>query len=172
MTQPTIPLPPAEELRRILAYDPETGRLSWRVKVANRVRVGDFADTAPEGQYRNVTIKERSYRAHRLIWKLVTGEDPLGEVDHRDLNRSNNRWRNLRSASHSDNGCNKGLYRNNSVGLTGVYPHGSRFYAQIKRHGRKIHLGSFTTPEAAHAAYLAAAQSLHGTFANNRGASR
>lgn len=164
MTRKPVPLPPVEELQRILAYDPLTGRLTWRAKVANRIQVGDSADYAQEGEYRNVTIKGRSYRAHRIIWKMVTGEEPQGEVDHRDLNRSNNRWLNLRDASHSDNGCNKSLYRNNTTGLTGVYPHGSVFYAQIKQHGRQVHLGTFRTPEAAHAAYLAAARELHGSF--------
>ncbi|WP_342106342.1 HNH endonuclease signature motif containing protein [Methylobacterium sp. SI9] len=164
MTREPIPLPPADELRRILSYHPRTGRLTWRVKVANRVQIGDAADNGHEGDYRNVTIKGRSYRAHRIIWKMVTGEEPIGEIDHRDLVRSNNRWLNLRAASHSDNACNKSLYRNNTTGLTGVHPHGSSYHAQIKRHGRQIHLGAFRTIEAAHAAYLAAARELHGSF--------
>jgi hypothetical protein len=88
-------------------------------------------------------------------------------VDHRDLDRTNNRWNNLRRATRSTNAANTRRQRNNTSGFKGVYPHHKtgRWYAQIRKDGRGYYLGSFATPQAAHEAYAAAARELFGEFA-------
>jgi hypothetical protein len=44
---------------------------------------------------------------------------------------------------------------------------GRRFQAQINVAGKKLSLGTFNTPEEAHAAYREAASRYHGEFANH-----
>jgi hypothetical protein len=67
------------------------------------------------------------------------------EADHRDRDRANNRWNNLREASRSCNMRNCGILCNNKSGVTGVSWHksSSNWRSQIKLHGKMIHLGGF-----------------------------
>ena len=162
------PLPSADRLRELLDYAPDTGTLRWKMTNSNRAPAGSIAGEAPSGHgYRQIGIDGDRYRTHRVIWKLMTGRDPVAEIDHVDGDRSNNRWANLREASHSENGCNKPPPRSNTSGFKGVYfdRFAGRWKAQIKFAGRRRHLGRFDTPEEAHAAYRSAAARLHGAFA-------
>jgi hypothetical protein len=105
--------------------------------------------------------------AHRLAYLYMTGEWPPAGIDHRDTNRSNNRWNNLRAATQLQNSTNSSIRIDNTSGYKGVYWHiGARKWrAQIVSKG-KIHLlGYFSTPQAAHRAYCEAAIRLHGEFA-------
>jgi hypothetical protein len=61
--------------------------------------------------------------------------------------------RNARVRSHS------------GVGLKGVSPNGPGYMARITVNGKKKYLGTFATPELAHAAYAVAANRNHGDFA-------
>lgn len=51
--------------------------------------------------------------------------------------------------------------RGNKSGFLGVSPNRSRWSASIMVLGRKLHLGTFDTPELAHAAYLEAKRAHH-----------
>jgi hypothetical protein len=99
----------------------------------------------------------------------VTGEWPPErlEVDHKDCDPSNNRWDNLRLATASQNQANKKVSRANTSGFKGVSWHkdDKRWRAQIRMGGKKVHLGSFDTPESAHRAYSEAAMKHYGEFA-------
>lgn len=97
----------------------------------------------------------------------MTGTLPDDEVDHRDLDRLNNRWDNLRAASHGQNQSNCSVYRRTATRLKGAYPHPNnpfKFVSAIRKDGKRIHLGVFDTAEDAHRAYAKAAQELHGEF--------
>jgi hypothetical protein len=161
-------------LRQRLRYVPETGELIWLVRPAkdcalewhtrrwNTLHAGNRAGTINGWGYRIIKIDGRIYRTARLIWQIVTGEIPSVEVDHWNLDHSDDRWDNLRLATHSQNGANKKRGKNNTSGFKGVSPHHSgRFLAQCKHR----HLGYFDTPEEAHAAYMAAAIEAYGDFA-------
>lgn len=103
-------------------------------------------------------------RLHRLIANAPDGMD----VDHIDGDGLNNRRANLRIATRSENCCNQRLPEHSTSGLKGANwkKEAGKWRAQIAVRGRKKHLGYFATPEAAHEAYLAAAEKLHGDFAN------
>ena len=98
MPQPK-PLPPLETLREVLAYDPETGALTWRVD-RGKVRAGTLAgNLAPArwGGYSVVKLSHRRLLAHRVAWALFHGADPGPLlVDHINRDRSDNRASNLR----------------------------------------------------------------------------
>lgn len=111
-------------------------------------------------------VDGRKFAEHHIVWLHVTGQWPGFEIDHKNLDGTDNRFSNLRPTDESGNGANKRLYANNACGLKGAHLHRSgRWRAQIKKKGRVIHLGLFDTADQAHAAYLAAASELHGAFA-------
>jgi len=92
---------------------------------------------------------------------------PHLEVDHINGDLLDNRRRNLRVCTHSENMRNRKLQRNNTSGYRGVsmvYP-SRRFTAQIYDNRRRIHLGTFDTAEDAARAYNAAAMQHYGEFA-------
>ncbi|SHI79436.1 HNH endonuclease [Aureimonas altamirensis DSM 21988] len=163
----SIPLPAVSTLHDMLRYDPETGALYWRRAVGPKKAGSLVAKASPDG-YVRIGIKGRTYSAHRVIWKMMTGSDPVAEIDHRDGDRSNNMWANLREASHYDNMCNSGAYSKTSGLPRGVAKNtaSSGYSAQIQKNHRMIHIGVFATPEEAHAAYKGAAKILHGDFAH------
>lgn len=150
-------------LKESLSYDPETGSFTWLIQKARRTKIGSVAGTIWDG-YIRIEIDNRSYRAHRLAWLYMTGVWPDEEIDHKNTNRSDNRWSNLRAATHSQNQGNARRRRDNSTGFKSVQKIRGKFRAVISR-GPRIHLGYFDTAEKAHAAYCAAAVKLYGQFA-------
>lgn len=161
------PLPPSDELLRLFSYAPKTGIVRWRARPRrSRVVIGSEVKSTNVKGYRRVNIKGKSYRLHLVIWKMVTGRDPENEIDHRDTNKTNNRWVNLREAERHQNGSNMGLTSRNTSGFKGVtrVPSG-KWKASIRYKGVLIHLGHHETREQAHAAYAAKARELLGEFA-------
>jgi hypothetical protein len=86
-------------------------------------------------------------------------------VDHKDGDGLNNQRDNLRACTRSQNAANAGPQRNNTSGYKGVSFQGGRWVAQTKIDGKNRRLGSFSTPEEASKAYLAAIMERHGEFA-------
>lgn len=166
----------ADELRRLLHYDPITGIFTWRVDrrlgrtgkghiVAHAGAVAGKVDQSTG--YQQINIRSRRYLMHRLAVLYVTGEWPQGEVDHRDGDRANNAWVNLRDVPHAINAQNLRRVRSDSkLGVQGVQfdPHGKkikRFRAHVRNGGRNIPLGYYLTAEEAHEAYLQAKRQIH-----------
>jgi len=151
------PLPDQSALIKVLRYEEDSGRLYWKIAAGRRVRAGDLAGSQHPDGYWMICVFGRHYAAHRIIWKIVYGVDPINDVDHIDGNRSNNRRSNLRSATPLQNRQNKNGW--------GARRKGRKWGAQIQVNGRKIHLGTFESEEAARAAYVAAAREHFGEFA-------
>lgn len=151
-------------LLEVLEYFPATGVFVWRVTTAKRIKVGDVAGGVSQG-YIIIRIDGRLYRAHRLAWLCMTGAWPTNGLDHRDGNRANNRWDNLREATQVQNMQNlrKAHGDNLSSGLLGASwdKQNKKWRAQIKIDGKIRHIGYFPTAELAHTAYLEAKRKLH-----------
>lgn len=163
MNQPDqLPALTADRARELLAYNPETGELTWRVRRGGKGRLGSIAGHAKADGYRRIIIDGRQYRAHRVAWLIFYGSWPRDCIDHIDGDTNNNRIANLRDVTHAENLQNlRRPLSGNSTGLLGVYPEGDKFRAKIVINRRNKYLGTFSTPEAAHAAYLAAKRELH-----------
>jgi len=113
-----------------------------------------------------ICIDGRHYRAARLAWLYVHGRSPKHEVDHVNTIKDDDRFDNLREATHRQNGQNTKRRIDNTSGFKGVSWHPTgRWFAYINVNRRRTYLGFFTTPEAAHAARCQAAVQFHGEFA-------
>jgi hypothetical protein len=157
----------ADLVREKFNYSPQTGEFTWRVH-RNSAKIGTIAGRVHKHSppYRKVWFDGRDYYVHRLIWLHCYGSWPSETVDHLNGDSLDNRIENLREATPHQNSLNRGIYSSNSTGLKGVSPwRGNTYRAHIRLHGKQKYLGTFDTPEAAHAAYWAAAQEMHGSFA-------
>lgn len=153
-----------ERVRGLLDYDPETGIFRWKVN-RRRARRGAVAGCLDKVYgYIRVMIDGKSHLAHRLAWIYQVGIFDR-EIDHVNLKRDDNRISNLREADRSQNGSNARIRKNNKSGFKGVTKDRASWRAQITHRSKTIKLGSFQTPQEAHAAYCEAAHRLHGEFA-------
>jgi hypothetical protein len=144
-------LPSPEFLRKILAYNPDTGELQWlertpdmfidagktashQCKIWNALYAGKlaFATTNSVG-YKVGGIFGKKYTAHRVIWALHHGEWPKNEIDHKNGIRTDNRISNLRSVIRAENNRNMSISKRNTSGHVGVSFDARRgkYYASI-----------------------------------------
>lgn len=152
----------SERLKQALHYDPDTGLLTWKTGPyrGRTIRVNDTR----HGR-RRLIFEGIRYTATHIIFHYMTGRWPRDAVDHINGVVDDDRWQNLREASATENQRNRKGH--SKSGYKGVYPttHG-RYQAMIRDSGRTKPLGTFATPEEAHAAFCAAAKLLHGAFFN------
>ena len=169
-------LPSVDYLRERLDYCPTTGVLHWRTRsrehfLSNREwarwnarYAGTVAGMISTRGYRRLRIDRHRYKAHRVIWKLMTGEEPPETIDHIDGGFDNNAWCNLRAATQQQQTLNTRLRKDNPTGYRGVVRSRKKWRAYIKANGTGRHLGCFNSIEEAAAAYAVAARELHGEF--------
>ncbi|KRG69245.1 hypothetical protein ABB29_12065 [Pseudoxanthomonas dokdonensis] len=160
----------ADELRKHVLYDPETGFFVWATNGRGRTkRVGERAGSAHSNGYIRIKILGQTYFAHRLAWLLSSGDWPAEEIDHINGNRDDNRIDNLREATVQQNrwnthGIPKRRKHSRFKGVTKEH-RSNRWISQIFHDGKPIRLGSFDTEEQASEAYLSAARRLRGGYA-------
>lgn len=139
-------------------YNSETGSMVWRNKDErepdavrwNSRYAGKECGTVDDKGYRRILFRfDRAspfkIRAHRLAWFISYGSLPVGEIDHINQDKADNRLTNLRDvpkALNQRNGTRKG---NNTSGVAGVSWHKQRgkWCAQASMDGKHYHLGLF-----------------------------
>ena len=148
----------------LLRYEPESGKLFWRIDVGRhgRIKAGTEAGCVHKyrrNTYRRIWIDGTKYRAHRIAYLLYYGKWPEGEIDHRNGDGLNNRPRNLLDVIRQENNRNKRKYSNNRSGFTGVAwdKRAGKWKVHIKIDGKQKHLGYFADCNEAAAAYRKAA---------------
>lgn len=166
-------LPDAAYLRSCFRYNKRTGILIWKKRprehfatqrafgMWNARYAGKEALTAVN-TYGHLagTLDNKKYVAHRVIWKLVTGQEPPHLIDHRNRKPSDNRWRNFRAATKGQNNINSSLSRGVSFDKSR-----GKWAAYTKLNGRKIFLGRHETERAARLARISGVRELFGDFA-------
>ena len=154
-----------EYIKQIISYDPETGVMVWTGHKPWTKRNKQVGNINKDG-YWSVMVDGVNYPVHRLAWFYMTGTWPAKDIDHADLNRTNNKWVNLREATRGQNMQNGSLRADSSTGYKGVTKHRptGKFRAYIKKSGKQKHLGLFLTAEEASEAYKAAAKAEYGEF--------
>lgn len=152
-----------ERIRELLHYDPATGVWTWLVSRGSRAAGTQSRGSLTNKGYLLICVDDKRYLAHRLAWLYMTGAWPEALVDHRDRDGTNNIWLNLRAATYVENGQNTNAVRNlRGDSFRGICQRApGNWIAYISTRGRRRHLGTFTTPEQASAAYERARALLH-----------
>lgn len=160
-------LPSQDRLKSLLRYDPLTGELRWAVRKGSATAGSLATRKASNCGHIGINIDCEPYLAHRVIWKLQTGADPADGIDHADGDHANNKWGNLREASHCQNMANRKRPNNNTSGIKGISFHirSKKWQARISANGVSHHLGYFETLQTAAQALKSARSRLHGEFA-------
>jgi len=152
-------LPSQEALRGLFSYDPDTGHLTNVSTRSSRAVKGHRAGSLMGTGYRRIVIDKVEYGEHRLIWKLVHGEDP-DTIDHINSLRSDNRLCNLRNCTAAENNRFAATKKNRlPLGVKQLKENGRSYDCYMARatiEGKRVYLGTFDTPEQAHQAYTEA----------------
>ena len=162
-----LPLPPLEELKEVLDYNPDTGVIIWKKKVSGNVEIGQEAGYITYYGYKAIKFKSQQYRFHRIAYYMHHGIDPLEKmVDHENLNKQDNWIKNLRLATRPENGRNAKLRSTNISGVTGVFWRKThkKWAAVIGVNGGKIWLGQFVNKEDADQVRKEAEKKYFGKF--------
>jgi hypothetical protein len=169
-----LPLPPAQWLIDRFSYDPQNGELRWKERppsdfpnqhqcnATNARFAGKIVGTKRFDGYSIVCIEYQRFLVHRIIWKMMTGDDPAHGIDHANGHPDDNRWENLREADQRLNSYN--ARKRHGSPYKGVGRLKGKFRARAVIDGKEVHIGTFATPEAAHEAYVQAVSGGRGEF--------
>jgi hypothetical protein len=164
-----------ETLREILAYDGETGNLTWLPR-PRKYFVSDRGYNSWNAKwpgavalnvkhrdgYKQGQIFAKSYLAHRVAYALATGAWPDAEIDHVNGDPADNRLCNLRAATRVQNSVNRKRRSNGSSHFKGVTWHKQRKKWAVSCNGK--HIGLYECENDAALAYNAAAQRKYGDY--------
>lgn len=182
-------VPPLEYLREAFSYDPESGKVFWKDRPLHHFKlprgkkrgdrnIGKEAGTVFRHSHHDSVCgiktsityggKLLNILMHHVAWRLTNGDIPAGQlIDHIDHDPTNNRIRNLRLATASQNGANMRDRKTKSNGLPrGVYQwkKTGKFWSKAVLNYKSIYLGTFDTPEEARDAFLKKCEEIHGEF--------
>lgn len=152
------PLPDPAHLNALFSYNPKTGHIEWRsgAKISSGSPLKRGARLPNAAGYIKIRALGHVWYAHRLAWAIHYGED-LGVmfVDHINRDRSDNRIKNLRLVTHTQNVLNQEPGSRAGVsGIPGVAWNArhKNWTAGAYKDRKRIHLGAHDTKEAAAAA--------------------
>lgn len=151
-------LPDQEYLHECFNYNPDTGCLIWKKRpdyhfenehakmCINNRHAGKLAGSIPtKSSQSHVRIKGRYYSVKKIIWKLVTGEDPMWHLTFKDGNESNLIFSNIVPKTETP------IY---STGYKWVTKVKNKFIATVTHDYTRHYIGSFDTAEKAYEASL------------------
>ena len=131
-----------KRLRELLHYDQDLGWFMWLADRNQLAMAGSVAGKIGADGYARIKIDGREFLAHRLAFFYVAGRWPADQIDHRDGQRANNSFDNLREATRAENLQNQSQFANNNTGVRGVYwiTAIEKFRATITHRRKLIHL--------------------------------
>lgn len=157
----------AKLVRKSFSYNPKEGILRWATH-RRGVQFGRRAGYLNKGSgHYSVSVLGHDFYVHVVVWLWVTGRWPNKLVDHRDGDKTNDKWSNLRLATKSQNAMNSKLRSDNRTGVKGVFEQrNGKFTAYIDSNRRRVYLGhAFKSLADAAQARKEAEKLYHGEFA-------
>jgi hypothetical protein len=138
-----------------LQYNSITGIFTWISNGTRGVKKDDVAGYKSKAGYIMLSVSGRKILAHRVAWMFTYGDFPVGQIDHINRNKSDNRIENLREATFAQNAQNRVKNICNTSGYKGVTWHkrDQKWQAAVTIKGKCIYLGYFSSPENAYEAY-------------------
>lgn len=137
-------------------------------------------DDLPTVQSRRWYMDKDGYLTHSYIFRgqrrfvrfhrVIMNAQPNQVVDHINQNRFDNRKENLRLCTRTENDRNRGLYRTNKSGVTGVHfdSKRSKWIASITYNSKRIFIGRYDVEAEAIKARLHKEVELFKDFAPQR----
>lgn len=140
----TMVKPTQTELKEFLSYDPTTGYLIWIKKLAHTTVIGSRAGSLSKSGYRRLTFRGRNYQEHHIIWCIVYGQFPVGQIDHENQIRDCNVINNLREVTKAENARNRSRISNH-LDEAGIWycKRRKRYIAEITYEGKKVFQKSY-----------------------------
>ena len=134
-----------DRLKQLIHYNPNTGVFTWLAPTFGRRKAGKAAGYLRKDGYIALQVDGSLCFAHRLAWLYMHGEWPAVQIDHINRNRIDNRINNLRLASSQLNQQNRGIAKNNTSGISGVYWAAERkkWVVQIKHNRKPRYVGRY-----------------------------
>lgn len=159
----------ANELRKKLHYDCETGIFTWIESNSTKIKTGQVAGNVRNNKYIYIKINKKLYSAHRLAWIYTYGYIP-NVIDHINGNPSDNKIINLRECTFQENMCNRKINSNNKSGSKGVYWHKNikKWAVSLQVNNKRKHIGYFDDLEFATFVAEEARDKYHKQFARNK----
>lgn len=145
-------------------FEYRNGELFYKISPLPRVKVGSKAGSVNSDGYIKVSINNKKYCAHRIIFMMQYGYLPT-EIDHINCNKADNRIENLRAVSRNQNRYNVVSYKSNTSGAKGVNWKEKIKKWQVSVNGKYI--GVFKDFELAELVAMEARHKYHGDYANN-----
>ena len=126
------------ELHEVFGYYAATGVIFRKVRMGNYPAQSICRSKLQSG-YGKVTYKGKQMLAHRLIWFLHYKEQPPVQIDHNNLDKSDNRISNLRAADMSRNQMNINVHTRSQTGIKGIMPirGGTLYRAEVCVNGKR-----------------------------------
>lgn len=172
--------PTQKRLHELLDYNPETGIFVWKSRHDNSANgrwngrwEGKKAGCIKCGRYKciEISINFIKYMAARLAWIYMYGDILSADIqiDHKNCDALDNKIKNLRMATHSQNTQNRTLNKNKKLpkGISTQSHNASKFRTRITVNKKKIYLGTYDSLDEASYWHIYAAKYYHGEFARS-----
>lgn len=157
-------IPSQDYLHNIFEY--KNGNLYWKIKPAQRVKIGDIAGSVSDG-YGQVYINNSAYKIHRIIFMMHYGY-VSDQIDHIDGDPLNNKIENLREVTNIQNQFNRKISSRNKSGVKGIsLSRSNKFVVRVSVNQKDKYIGSFKDLELAELVAQMAREKYHGEFARH-----
>lgn len=149
-----------DRCRDLLLYYEATGIVVWRGYKPGSLSWQPEAGTLKPSGYREIKVDGKLYKTHRLVWFLTHGTWPVGDIDHINGDKADNRISNLRDVSTQINCLNAGAQQRSPSAMRGIRwdPKRKKWVVQCC----SKHLGRFDKEQDAIDAYLERLKSVIG----------
>jgi len=159
-------IPSQNELHELFEY--RDGELFYKISPLPKIKVGDKAGSVNNLGYVKISINNKKYSAHRIIYMMQYGYVPK-EIDHINCNPKDNRIENLRAVTRTQNRYNIDSYKTNTSGCKGVSwkKNLNKWQVSVNVNGARKHFGVYEDFELAEFVSVEARNKYHGAYANN-----